>query len=99
MMALMWYLLGMLTTAALVGYRYLSKNYRLNLIAKLGILTSALGMWFCIAWSWASFAEREPQSGAMGLVMFGLISVVIFAITWRTQIAMNKRQDNRTLYD
>ncbi|WP_375752856.1 tetrachloroethene dehalogenase [Vibrio sp. HN007] len=90
MMEIMWYLLGMLTTAAIFGYRHLSKNYQLNLIAKLGILASAAGMWFCIAWSWASFVEREPQSGAMGLIMFGLISVVIFTLTWRTQIAQNR---------
>ena len=83
MMAIMWYLLGMLTTAALVGYRILSQHYRLNIIAKLGILVSAGSMWFCIAWSWASFAEREPQSGAMGLIMFGLISILIFTVTWR----------------
>lgn len=90
MMALMWYLLGMLTVAAYVGYRKIAAQYQLNWLATLGIAVSAAGMWFCIAWSWASFVEREPQSGAMGLIMFGLISIVIFAVTWRTQIAPNK---------
>lgn len=90
MMALMWYLLGMLTVMAFVGYRKIAQQYQLNIIATLGILASAGCMWFCIAWSWASFVEREPQSGAMGLIMFGLISIIIFAVTWRTQIAPNK---------
>ncbi|WP_375749439.1 tetrachloroethene dehalogenase [Vibrio sp. HN007] len=90
MMGLMWYLLGMFTVASFVGYRKISGLYRLNIIAILGLMTSAAGIWFCVAWSWASFAEREPQSGAMGLIMFGLTSVAIFAITWRTQIAPNK---------
>jgi len=94
MMAVMWYLLGMLTVAAFVGYRKIASQYRLNLLATLGIAASAAGMWFCIAWSWASFAEREPQSGAMGLIMFGLISIAIFAVTWRTQIAPNKLSVN-----
>lgn len=89
MMALMWYLLGMFTVAVFVGYRKISTQYKLNIIGKLGILVSAIGMWFCIAWSWASFVEREPQSGAMGLIMFGLVSIIIFTLTWRTQIAPN----------
>lgn len=90
MMEIMWYLLGMLTTAGIVGYMRLAKSYKLNIVAKLGVLASAASMWFCIAWSWASFAEREPQSGAMGLFMFGLMSLAIFAVVWRTQIAPNK---------
>lgn len=92
MMALMWYLLGMLTVAAFVGYRKIASQYKLNIIATLGLVASAIGMWFCIAWSWASFVEREPQSGAMGLIMFGLISIAIFVVTWRTQIAPNKTE-------
>lgn len=91
MMALMWYLLGMFTVTAFIGYRKIDRLYKLNWIAKFGILASAIGMWFCIAWSWASFVEREPQSGAMGLIMFGFISIVIFAVTWRTQIAPNEK--------
>ncbi len=66
MMALMWYLLGMLTVAAFVGYRKIASQYKLNIIATLGLIASAIGMWFCIAWSWASFVEREPQSGQWG---------------------------------
>lgn len=94
MMELMWYILGMLTTAVVVGYLQLAKSYKLNLIAKVGIFASSVSMWFCIAWSWASFVEREPQSGAMGLLMFGLLSLVIFAVVWRTQIAPNKVHTN-----
>ncbi|MGF1756746.1 tetrachloroethene dehalogenase [Photobacterium sagamiensis] len=87
MMALMWYLLGMLTTAGVWAYVKLKAHYRLDWRAKLGLLASAGSLWFCFAWSWASFAEREPQSGAMGLLMFGLQALIIFAGTWRLFIA------------
>ncbi|MGF1761667.1 tetrachloroethene dehalogenase [Photobacterium sagamiensis] len=83
MIGLMWYLLGMLTTAGIWGYVKLKEHYRIDWRANLGLMASAGSAWFCVAWSWASFAEREPQSGAMGLIMFGLIGLVIFAGTWR----------------
>lgn len=90
MMALMWYLLGAYTVAAFIGYKKIKGSYKINIIGTLGFLISAITMWFCIAWSWASFAEREPQSGAMGLIMFGLGSILFFVVTWRTQIEPNK---------
>ena len=86
MIGLMWYLMGMATTAALWGYWQLQRNYNLGLMANLGLVgTFGLG-WICVGWSWASFAEGEPQSGAMGLVCFGLPAVILGLLTWRHYI-------------
>ena len=83
MIGLMWYLMGMATTAALWGYAYLRRNYLLDLNANLGLLiTFGLG-WICVGWSWASFAEGEPQSGAMGMICFGLPAMIMAVVTWR----------------
>ncbi|MFC1503094.1 tetrachloroethene dehalogenase [Pseudomonadota bacterium] len=83
MIGLMWYLMGMATTAALWGYAHLRRNYQLDLKANLGLLsTFGLG-WICIGWSWASFAEGEPQSGAMGMICFGLPALIMAVVTWR----------------
>ena len=87
MMALMWYLLGMLTTGGIWGYVKLREQYKVDWRANLGLAAAGGSLWFCIAWSWASFAEREPQSGAMGLIMFGLMGLIILAVTWRQFIA------------
>ncbi|PSW06554.1 tetrachloroethene dehalogenase [Photobacterium lipolyticum] len=86
MIGLMWYLMGMATTAALWGYVYLKRSYQLGLMANLGLL-GAFGLgWICIGWSWASFAEGEPQSGAMGMLCFGLPTLILAAVTWRKLI-------------
>ncbi|MEH6534121.1 MAG: tetrachloroethene dehalogenase [Photobacterium frigidiphilum] len=83
MIGLMWYLMGMVTTAALWGYAYLRRNYLLDLKANLGLFsTFGLG-WICVGWSWASFAEGEPQSGAMGMICFGLPAMIMAVVTWR----------------
>ena len=75
--------MGMATTATLWGYLHLRRNYQLGLMANLGLLgTFGLG-WICVGWSWASFAEGEPQSGAMGLLSFGLPALILAVFTWR----------------
>ena len=86
MIGLMWYLMGMATTAALWGYVHLRRNYQFDLKANLGVLsTFGLG-WTCVGWSWASFAEGEPQSGAMGMICFGLPTLILAVVTWRKLI-------------
>ncbi|EGR7976689.1 tetrachloroethene dehalogenase [Vibrio vulnificus] len=90
MIALMWYLMGMLTTAALWGYLHVNKHYRLTWISNLALAAVFVILWICIGWSWASFAEGEPQSGAMGLVCFGLPGIILLNLTWKRLIAPNK---------
>lgn len=87
MMALQWYLLGMMTVMAVLGYQKLTLAYRLGWQAKGVLAASALLLALCFGWSWASFAEGEAQSGAMGLVIFGLGGVLILAAGWRRWIA------------
>ncbi|WP_185826897.1 tetrachloroethene dehalogenase [Shewanella canadensis] len=83
MMGLMWYLLGMVTTGAIWGYVYLQRRYNLNWKANLGLFFAFAFAWICIGWSWGSFAEGEPQSGAMGLLNFGLPALILALFTWR----------------
>ncbi|WP_185826824.1 tetrachloroethene dehalogenase [Shewanella canadensis] len=91
MMGLMWYLMGMLTTAALWGYLHLRQYYHLDWKANLGIIGAFGFAWICIGWSWASFVESEPQSGAMGLLNFGLLALFLGAYTWRKFIKPAKK--------
>lgn len=83
MIGLMWYLMGMGTTAALWGYLTLRQAYKLDWLTHLGLL-AAFGMtWICVGWSWASFAEGEPQSGSMGLICFGIPALLVSLYVWR----------------
>lgn len=90
MIGLMWYLMGMLTTAALWGYLHVNKRYRLTWMSNLALAAVFVILWICIGWSWASFAEDEAQSGAMGLVCFGLPGIILLNLTWKRLIAPNK---------
>ena len=87
MIGLQWYLMGMLTILAWSGYQKLQARYRLGWKANLGLFASAATLWMCFGWSWASFAEGEAQSGAMGMLIFGLGGLLMFTATWRLFIA------------
>ncbi|WP_299792917.1 tetrachloroethene dehalogenase [uncultured Shewanella sp.] len=86
MMGLQWYLMGALTIFAWNGYLWLGRHYRLDWKASLGLFISACTLLVCFGWSWASFAEGEARSGAMGLLIFGLGGLLIFSGTWRAFI-------------
>ncbi|WP_090368071.1 tetrachloroethene dehalogenase [Ferrimonas sediminum] len=91
MMGLMWYLMGMATTGAIWGYLSLGRRYRLGAMANVALFGTFALAWLCVGWSWGSFAEGEPQSGAMGLICFGLSTMVLAVLTWRNFIRPFKK--------
>ncbi|WP_185817495.1 tetrachloroethene dehalogenase [Shewanella atlantica] len=91
MMGLMWYLMGMGTMAAIWAYVSLLGRYQLDWKANLGLFAAFGFAWICIGWSWGSFAEGEPQSGAMGLISFGLPALILLVMSWQKFILPNKK--------
>ncbi len=85
-MGLLWFVEGMLTVLAGIGMLALSRRYPMDWKAWVGMSIGCLLVLFCIAWTTASFAEGEPQSGAMGLLFFGVGGLIVFALTWRLKI-------------
>jgi len=83
--------LGVITTLAIVGMIYLSKNYRLNwkmyTVSVIGIF---LGI-FAIAWSVSSVLEGEPRAASMGMVVFGLPSLACLGLFRRLLLAGIKK--------
>ncbi|SDJ70671.1 hypothetical protein SAMN04488540_11222 [Ferrimonas sediminum] len=90
-MGLQWYLMGMLTVVAWNAVSSIGARYWLDWRAYLGLAASAALVWLTIGWSWASFAEGEAQSGAMGLMIFGLGGLLTLSCTWRYFIAPRPR--------
>lgn len=83
--------LGVITTLAVVGMVYLSKNYRLNWkMYSVSLMGIFLGI-FAIAWSVSSVLEGEPRAASMGMVVFGLPSLACLGIFRKLLLAGNKR--------
>ena len=71
-------------------YASISRQYQLNWVINGALLGIFVTLWICIGWSWASFAEGELQSGAMGLVCFGLPGVIALNLVWKRLIQPNR---------
>ncbi len=91
-MGLMWFVEGMLVVLAGFAMWTLSRHYPIDWKAWVGMIVGSLLVLFALAWTAASFAEGEPQSGAMGILVFGVGGLIVFALTWRLAIqpAMNR---------
>jgi len=83
MMGLTWYFLGFLSTASLLLFWRLSKQYRMNLIAWSLLLGGTGLVLFAIAWSVGAVLEGVPRAGSMGMLLFGLPGIISLTLGMR----------------
>lgn len=88
---IMFYMLGILSAVgALILIKY-AKRYVLKWSSwLLGILTIIFTL-FTIAWSWSSILEKEPQAAGMGLLTFGIPSLILFFVTRQVVLKSDER--------
>ncbi|RNC62971.1 MAG: hypothetical protein AWM53_01800 [Candidatus Dichloromethanomonas elyunquensis] len=82
-MDLMTFVLGLLVaSAAWVGNDWRKKTkYSVTWLGWVGIALSFAALLFTIAWAWSCMLEGAPQAAVVGILMFGVITVVIGALT------------------
>lgn len=79
----MFYLLGIFTSLGIYIMFINSKKHILKWSSWLmGIITIILSL-FTIAWSWSSILEKEPQAAGIGLILFGIPSLIMVFVTRR----------------
>jgi len=83
MMGLTWYILGFLSTASLIFFRRLSKQFRLNWMAWGLLLGGTVLVLFAVAWSVGAVLEGVPRAGSMGMLLFGLPGIVCLTLGGR----------------
>jgi polyferredoxin/Na+-translocating ferredoxin:NAD+ oxidoreductase RnfG subunit len=93
MMGLTWYFLGFLSTASLLLFWRLSKQYRLNWMAWSLLISGTVLVLFAIAWSVGAVLEGVPRAGSMGMLLFGLPGIICLTLGMRY---VTTRLDKRT---
>lgn len=83
----LFFLLGALTTLAVIGLIVLNKNYELNWKAWTSLIIGAFFLLFAIAWSVSSALEGEPRAASMGLVVFGIPGLILLLLGRRFVVA------------
>lgn len=73
--------LGVISTLLTIGIIKLHKENNFKWYTWLSSVTGAFLVVFTIAWSVSSVLEGEIQAANMGLIMFGLPSLILFGLT------------------
>ena len=82
-MITLFFILGILATLFVVGIIKLNKTNTITWSAwVIGILGISL-LLFAIAWTVSSALEGEPRAASMGMVFFGIPSVILIALALR----------------
>ena len=80
---IMFFMMGVLTTLTGLAFYLVNKKYKMNWKSWSLLSTTASLLLFAVSWSWSSFIEGEPQSGSMGLLLFGLSGLIFGSLTWK----------------
>ncbi len=78
-----WFTMGILFTLGVQGFAYVSTKIDFPWYAWAIAITGGVLILFGIGWAGASFFEGIAQSGAMGLIFFSLVGVVMIVLSWR----------------
>lgn len=68
------------------------KQIRLSWLSWIGILFSAGMGFFSLAWAVSCFVEAEFKAGAVGLVIFGGVTLLLFGLTRRRVLKDQRKQ-------
>lgn len=91
---ILFFMLGALSTLSAGGLTYLNMKFSLGWkILSIGAAGSLL-LLFCLAWSFSSILEGEPQAANMGFLIFGIPVLLIFASMQR--MIKSKITENRS---
>jgi hypothetical protein len=83
MMALTWYILGILAVGAGYFLWEYSRKQQLRWFLWVGLALGMLTILFSLAWAVSAVLEGVPRAASMGLLMFGLGGIVILTVTGR----------------
>ena len=90
LLLLLFFVLGAFTALAGVWVVNLKDRYSFKWYTWVLAFLSVAGMSFTLAWSFSSLVEYEPQAAGLGLVFFGIPSVILALVTRRTLLKGDK---------
>lgn len=74
------FMMGVIVTLCVGAVVYYNRKFNFKALTWAAVITGLCLFLFCIAWSWSSVLEGEPRSSSMGLVLFGIPSIIILLL-------------------
>ncbi|RUT79890.1 dehalogenase [Ancylomarina longa] len=85
----LFYLLGILTTLIIMVLIKYNKQFKFSALSWSLLGLGSFLLLFCIAWSVSSVLEGVPRASSMGLVVFGIPSILL--LLFGRKIALKKK--------
>jgi len=86
---ILFYLLGVLSTLFIGGLIKYNKVFKFSALSWALLGLGGFLLIFCIAWSVSSVLEGVPRASSMGLVTFGIPSVIL--LLFGRKVALKKK--------
>lgn len=77
---MLFFILGVLTTLGIATVVYYNRKLKFNAGAWTSIGLGLFLFIFCIAWSASSVLEGEPRASSMGMLVFGIPSIILLVL-------------------
>lgn len=74
------FMMGVIVTLCIGAVVYYNRKFNFKVLTWAAVITGLCFFLFSIAWSWSSVLEGEPRSSSMGLVLFGIPSIIILLL-------------------
>jgi len=86
---ILFYLLGVLTSLIILGMVKYNKQFQFSALSWILLGLGSFLLLFCLAWSVSSVLEGVPRASSMGLVVFGIPSILL--LLFGRKIALKKK--------
>lgn len=87
---ILFFLLGVLTTLGISTVVFYNRKFKFNIGAWASIGMGLFLFIFSIAWSISSILEGEPRASSMGMLVFGIPSIILLILGRR--LALSKKE-------
>jgi len=87
---ILFFTLGVITTLGITTVVYYNRKFKFNAGAWASIGIGLFLFIFSIAWSISSILEGEPRASSMGMLVFGIPSIILLILGRR--LALKKKE-------
>jgi hypothetical protein len=87
----LFFLIGIITMLAIFALQFFHRQYKPDWKSWALLVSGFIILLFAIAWSVSSIQEGEPRAASMGMVFFGIPSLILLALGRRLMLKSGRK--------
>lgn len=93
---ILFFVLGVISAVGIYTINHYHKKIKFNTASWISICLGFFLLIFTIAWSSSSILEGEPRASSMGMVVFGIPSIILLVLGRRIALKKPKKKVTKT---